>query len=720
LIQRRAPPFRELRPVLGEKIRALEQAWLLGSPDDRTEIEIVLDLLRRQATDDRSVLLQPPMGTEADGPIRLGRIRHGRRELGWLGVTEQELTQHAFVGGRSGSGKSTLLLSMLLQLRERSIKWLAFDWKRSARALQKLPDCGDIHVACLGRDVGATMAFNVLVPPPGVPVDTHQRQLCELIAECWYAGDGVISLLSRAMSQCYAQAAPGWPTMTDIQAAIDDLPAKSREVMWKTSAQRILSQMTSGQLGRIFGRRSDSQALDELLRHHTIVELDGLATADANFLTQHIMRWITAALLAEQSRERLRFVCLVEEAHHLLAKKEGGRETVLETCLREGREVGLGIMLADQSISAVSPTALANCYTSVCLNVRQRTDVSAAAGSLLLTEEQREMLGTLPVGEAIVRLSDRWPWPVHISIPLLDIPKGQVTDMDVRMAFLQSPYAIPPEESESGEHDRTVYRDSGSNSQRQDQSGGISPLPGPDNTGNHTDSTIRCSDLMPFAQQEERRSRPEPSTQPKLPNGGRDEVAEALAADGELRVLLEHVARHPLTGVAQRCDELGVSRRKGDGLKRALIELGLARAVNVPIPSGKTVLLELTHSARAWLAAHGIKVAPTNGGLPHAWWQKRAAVQLEHAGWNVTMEHVQGRHAFDISGVRGSETLLLEIETGASDWLTNIGHLEKARATHKAVVWLDPGSWLKAQSVIGPRVQLFQPAGLDRWIRSLT
>ena len=612
--------------------------------------------------------------------------------------------------GRSGSGKSTLSLRVLLQLLERGTSWLVFDYKRSARSLRGLEQGRDVQVVCLGRDVGATLAFNILAPPPGIPVDTHQRQLAELIADCWYAGDGVISLLERAMTQCYAAAAPGFPTIADVKQAVDDLPAKSREVLWKTSAQRILTQMTTGQLGRIFTPRADADALKELLGGHTVVELDGLATADANFVTQHIMRWITQALLAQSAREELRLVCLVEEAHHLLAKREGGRETILETCLREGRELGLGIILADQSISAVSPTALANCFTTVCMNVRQRADVSAAAGSLLLGEEQREMLGVLPVGEAVVRLSDRWPWPLHIAVPPLALPKGQVTDADVRLAFLQGPFSfarLPPPEGT----DSAVPTGSGLNRNAYEHAGEISGFPRPDRTTPVTDSSQPVVTPTPRAPPQEPAENAE---------AARSVEAQALAEDGELRLLLEHIAREPLLGVAQRFDELGFSRRRGDALKRGLVELDLVTPVDIPIPSGKTVLLALTDTARAWLVRHRMPIAPLNGSLPHAWWQHRAAALLNQHGWEVTKEHPIGGHSVDLFARKGASTLALEVETGRSDWLSNVAAIERAQLTRRAVLWLDPGSLLRVRAVLPRSVELLQPIGLERWVRSLT
>jgi len=389
------PDFESLRPLYGSRIDALEQTWLTSDAGERHEIEVVAELLRRRAAGTGTALLQPPPSREADGAIRLGRIVHGDHELGWLGVARDELMQHMAVTGRSGSGKSTLCLHVARQLLDQNIPWLIFDYKRSARALRGLDDRRDVHVASLGRDIGATLSFNPLVAPPGVPLDSHIRTTVEMIARSWFAGDGVMSLLERIIWQAYEAMAPTIPTLKDVKATLEETTLKGREAQWSQSCQRILMQLTTGQLGRVLCRRRDAAALDQLRWNHTVVELDGLATNDANFLTQHLVHHLTQTLLEARERETLRFVVLIEEAHHLLARHDGQHETVLETCLREGREIGLGIILADQCISAISPTALANCFTVACLTVRQRADVNAGAASLL-TIPQRNPLKSSP------------------------------------------------------------------------------------------------------------------------------------------------------------------------------------------------------------------------------------------------------------------------------------------------------------------------------------
>lgn len=377
-------------------------------------------------------------------------------------------------------------------------------------------------------------------------------------------------------------------------------------------------------------------------------------------------------------------MCLVEEAHHLLGQREGGKESVLETCLREGREVGLGIILADQSISAISHVALANCFATVVLNCRQRSDVTAAAGSLLLAEEAKSMLGTLPVGQAIARLSGRWPAAVHIEIPSLDIPKGQVSDYDVMESFLRGPFARSTCEKSA------VSTSSASARTAHGESVAVPPLPPPE----QIQQNPHPPPLLPIRQ------------------------SDPLVDDPDLGRLLVHVAQFPFQGVAARFDQLGLSRRKGTALKNALIELGVVASIELTVPSGKMVLLDITDAGREWALRHKISPAPRRGSLPHAYWQHDVQQRLSRAGWTAQTEIALNGHVFDVWAERAGQSLVIQVETGKSAWLKNLDALAACNATHKAVLWLDPASFAKAQLAVPSGIALLLPGQLIKWIAS--
>ncbi|TVQ55035.1 MAG: hypothetical protein EA377_04260, partial [Phycisphaerales bacterium] len=123
--------------------------------------------------------------------------------------------------------------------------------------------------------------------------------------------------------------------------------------------------------------------------------------------------------------------------------------------------------------------------------------------------------------------------------------------------------------------------------------------------------------------------------------------------------------------------------------------------------------------ARAWLVRHRIPITPVRGSLIHAWWQQHLADQLRAAGWRVELESTVDGHAFDLAAKRDGQSLLLEVETGRSDWLKNLTHLERAAADHKAVLWLDAASRRRARSAAAATIVVLAPAEVGRWIEAI-
>jgi hypothetical protein len=668
-------PSRGLRPVLGARAEALDLAFLTGTEAERAHIAVTAELLRRQLG--RAPLLDPPDQDQADGPIRLGRIVHGSRLLGWLGVRPHELTHHLLCIGRTGSGKSNLLVRLLLQL---DVPWVAIDHKRSLRSLLALESAGPVAVVSQGRMSDAAMCFNPLVPPAGMSRESHLRQLVDLIAEAWLTGDGVRSLLVR----CFEEVGGG--TFRDALHMLHGLHLSSRERLWRVSAVRVLEHLTGGPLGHVFCSRSDLAALTPLSSGRTVLEVDGLGVADTAFLANILVRYLLSGLRAGNQRETLRLVLALDEAHHLLA--DTARDGEIARVLREGREAGLGCLLASQTFAGLSQTALANCGTLTVMSCRSRSDVHAAAQGLLLQDQQRELLSLLPVGEAVVRLSARWMRAVHVHVPALALPKGKVSDEDVRLTFLTGPYSREALDQAAGSGG---FRDSGG-------SGGGG---GPAGVSREVSGVSRADGPVV----------------PRLATG--ETRLELCDAEPDAGKLLMTVGRQPLAPVTEQYAVAGLSRRKGNAIKVALEHAGYVRTLRVGIPQGQVVLLEITDQARMWLARHRSAIAPVHGSLPHAYWQQRVAQQLKASGWEVACEVEHDGHKFDVVATKDRRELFLEVETGKSMWLANLAALAAVQAAYRAVLWLDPASEERACSALPSNVQLVRPRQVAAWVAAL-
>lgn len=736
------PRFKQLRPVLGAKIDALEAAYLAGTPAERQEIDIVLELLRRQATDRWSALLDPPSGDAADGPIRLGRVRHGRATLGRIGLELGEALQHTLIVGRSGAGKSNLVHHILCQLMDRGIAWLVTDSKRSTRDLAALPGRESIRVASLGRDFGAMLRFNPLDPPPGIPFDAHIRRVVELICDTYTGGDGVRQLLTGVIERLHDHGNT-IPNLSDAKEAIRRSADKGRTGQWRITTLRILDHLTSGPLGRVLTSARSSDAIGQLSAGQTILELDGLPRQDASLVVQLILRALHQRLLASNTREKLRFVVCLEEAQDLAPRRDGARETIVETTMRQARESGMGMLLASQSPSTLSPVVLSNCYSVLSLNLRSRTDISAASHALLLDQDGAAMLSSLPVGQAICRMSGRWPRPVHLQIPPVEVPKGALSDRDVMARFVSGPLSqssskgiapsLPirnaptgPAGSADANHlAAPAYAESGLAAPPN-----VSGVSGPSGDSGVTGGTRRKT--PPIEEQAGIPGRPLADGVPEPGHSGTasgdartDERIEygsvdPFADNPLLGMLLRDIAKNPCSVVSERYDRLRLSRRKGNAAKRALADLGLIAATPTPVPEGRVVLLSLTETGRLWCVRHRVSVTPLHGGIEHEYWKHRAGEILSRRGWSVRLEHEIDGHRFDVHAKRNGKALILECETGRSDYVSNIDHLQRADAAHKAVLWIRPGTLLEAlEEQIAP-IELLRPVTLERWIRSVS
>ena len=154
----------------------------------------------------------------------------------------------------------------------------------------------------------------------------------------------------------------------------------------------------------------------------------------------------------------------------------------MDIIFREIREFGESLILLDQHPSKISLFALGNTYCTICMNLKHKTDINAMAQCMLLDKE-KDILGSLDVGQAVVKLQGRIARPFQVTIPLFPIEKGKITDaflkkymhdiapadqgMDFRLPESQPKPALVPESKNKDEplygflEDIQQYPDSG-------------------------------------------------------------------------------------------------------------------------------------------------------------------------------------------------------------------------------------------------------------------
>ncbi len=434
---------RKLKPILGLKIDKIWQTYSLEDEKGKEEIEEYLKLLAMKVIgndlEKETMLLYPPRKEKVAGDYFIGNVIYNDKEIYPFGLREDEWIQHVGIFGRSGAGKTNLGFHVIRELVKKSKPFILFDWKRNYRDLTIVPGFEDILIFTIGRKV-LPLRFNPLIPPKGTDPRTWLKKLIEIIAHAYYLGNGVMYLLQKAINAVYerygvySENPSDYPTFRDVLRWLKNYKATAREVNWLSSTLRAIQTLCFGQVGYALNAKRN-QGIDELLEKKVILELDALTHSDKIFFIEALVLWIHHFRLAENVREEFKHAIIIEEAHHILSGEKAsliGGEMVMETTFREIREFGESMIIIDQHPSQISLPALGNTYATICMNLKHRKDVNTAANCMLLGEEEKEFLGILEIGEAIVKLQGRIHTPFLIKIPEFEISKGRVSDEQVK------------------------------------------------------------------------------------------------------------------------------------------------------------------------------------------------------------------------------------------------------------------------------------------------
>ena len=540
----------------------------------------------------------------------------------------------------------------------------------------------ELRVYTTGRDV-SPFRFNPLIPPANCEPHLWIKLIVDVIASAYLGREGVISLLVAGLDHLYSEfgvfdgTKTGWPTIHDLLAWLRTAKLKGGAAMWQASAERILLGMTYGEFGAVLNTQDNSHVA-ELLGHNVVLEMDGLSSSsDRVMFYEALTLYLYRYRLAQGPRKKLANVIILEEAHNLLLKKaDESKESVLETSIRMVRQYGLGYVFVDQSASLLSKVAFANSYATLALSQKLRSDVQAIASAMNLTDEQKQVLNTLPVGTAVVRLADEHPEPFLVKIPLSPIREGCVSDSAIRAQF------------------GSCYRDTMPNRVSQRQPEAISPILLPDrkneNNRNHQEKN----------EGESRPPSPEESAKKDVPSDSKPGPPRNISPE-EKRFLADIIAR-PLSTTVSRYHRLNLSRRRGNAVRESLASAGILERVTIATRSGQVVLFQLNDHGREVCSSFGIDPGPKpRESLEHTFWVHRTAQYFEKKGYKVKREHpIKGNGAIDILSEKPGERIAIEIETGKSDRVTNLKKVEGVGFDRVVVVATSPGAVTACQKAI--------------------
>ncbi|HBG25836.1 MAG: hypothetical protein A2Y10_08365 [Planctomycetes bacterium GWF2_41_51] len=427
-----------LRPILGEEVDNIYAAYIAEDDKGKDQIEHYLRLLALKympvKLSQEDIELIPPSKDQAFGEYSIGKVLYAGKQLYDFGLREDEWIQHLAVLGRSGAGKTNAGFIILDNLKKHNKPFLVFDWKRNYRDLLSRLEFKDVEVYTIGRNI-TPFTFNPLIPPQGTNPKTWLKKLNEVIAHAYCLGNGVLFLLQQAVDAVYQDAGVydgtvvKWPTFKDVLLKARNMDTRGRESGWLSSTLRALSSLCFGDMDTLLNT-NNNKSIDHILDKNVILELDALTQSDKTFFVQACLLYIHHKRLTEKTREDFKHALILEEAHHVLSDERRslvGGQSVMEIIFREIREFGESLILLDQHPSKISLSALGNTYCTICMNLKHKTDINAMSQCMLI-DKDRDILGSLDVGHAVVKLQGRTVRPFEIKLPLFSIDKGKITD----------------------------------------------------------------------------------------------------------------------------------------------------------------------------------------------------------------------------------------------------------------------------------------------------
>jgi hypothetical protein len=438
----------KLRPVMGKKVDDIYFRYTISETrEERDEIAHVLNALYQKNLNqllDKGVLLEPPREEIMDGTYELATVVYARKRLFPFKLREQDWPRHICITGMSGSGKTTFAFQVIEALRAHNKDFLIFDWKKSFRPL--LAADNSILAFTVGDEkVSNLFKTNINQPPKGVAPKEWINVLTDLLVESFSASFGVHKVVLETLDEAFKEwgiynGSENYPTWNHIKWRLEEKLSGSRsqgrEGGWLESALRIATVMTFGEFGKTVNYKGEnSVSVEDLLQNKVIMELNALGNIEKTFFCEFILTYIYKLKKSRQNYMSQGFdhAIIVDEAHNIFLKKPTNfsNESVTDMIYREMREYGTSLICLDQHISKISDTVKGNSACHVAFQQQLPQDIQDIS-ELMQLREKRHYFSQLPVGSAIVKLSERYPVPFLVDVPLSSIRNKNVSNEDVR------------------------------------------------------------------------------------------------------------------------------------------------------------------------------------------------------------------------------------------------------------------------------------------------
>ncbi len=377
--------------------------------------------------------------------LRIGHVS-GRDDP--ISVPVDSLTKHALVAGSTGSGKTTTVLELLRQLwLDHQVPFMVIEPVNSDaddyRRLLGEPGFEALEVITIGDEGLRPLRFNPFEVPQNVLVAEHIANLLACFKAAFGLWEPLPSIYQDALNRTYLDAgilsserADGeprpWPTAVEFMQAMRKVTADlgyAGEVKSNIEAASIrrAEQLVAGVAASAFLTNQPNDVAG-LLDHPVVIELKSLGSGDEqalmialllNALTEHYQA-------VRGASPNLEHVTVIEEAHRLLERSEGGRgqeqaqakeqaAQAFANTLAENRKYGEGIVIAEQLPTKLVADAVKNTNLKIMHRLTAEEDRRYLGETMGFDEPQMRFATRLTTGEGLV-YGDVFPEALQVDV----------------------------------------------------------------------------------------------------------------------------------------------------------------------------------------------------------------------------------------------------------------------------------------------------------------
>jgi len=386
-------------------------------------------------------------------------VQHGRKlKNNVVRLSKELLNQHIFISGTTGAGKTTTCQQILINS---GLPFLVIEpAKTEYRSLSKHHP--EIEYYTLGNEKVSPFRFNPFELLPNESLSGHVDMLKATFATVFPMEASMPYLIEEAIVRSYEQ--KGWdihydenylypdpwncggqcfPIFSEVLLTLKDvIKSKNfgRDLQEKYEGSLIsrLDSLTTGAKGRMLNTRN-SIDINEILDKKVVIELEDLRDEQDKCLMMGLLIGRVAEAVKQRHKQDHNFqhLTLLEEAHRLLSKPQGGEDSskrlgveLFANLLAEVRKYGEGLIIADQIPNKLTPEVLKNTNTKIIHRLFAADDRHAIGDTVGLNDEQKEFLTLLNAGEAIV-YSAGWHEAVRVQIHIPNDTNAPEIDVEI-------------------------------------------------------------------------------------------------------------------------------------------------------------------------------------------------------------------------------------------------------------------------------------------------